>query len=329
MPKNNKYNSRQNKKNFKQKLFFFIVFTFVILTVGIGLLYEIFINNKLNQAEQFASGISSEYEIVWSPDKQTFFYLDKQEVSYPSGVPSDADAFGVGGRYGTITLIGDPKIMVFDSKKEKIVPVAKPEFKDFFNENYLPFWLNDSNIVLTVSSFENEDPEFQGIWVYSIISGDSTRLVNEPICPNDRAYVSSDKKYMTFCVGRIGTGKVGIIDFSSNKIDYLPTYSNAISFSPNNQFMAYQDSSSVEYRGLWIRNLNTRESIRLIGTDDMFGTRFNNIIWSPDSKSISFTRDVYWGNTAPDPITPDVIKEESLVGEWIIKIDGSDLKKIN
>lgn len=199
--------------------------------------------------------------------------------------------------------------------------ISSPKYPEnvFYDDNHPPFWLSSDQLIVVISSFDKStNPDTQGIWLYSVPLGKSERIVSAPICPNTKDSVSPNKKYLIFCAD-----KSGLLEFATKQVKYLPSYVSEISWSPDGNFVAYQDSWSDDQRGLWITNLSTYTNTRIVSTVNMDATGMSMIQWSADSNTLTFDREVICGNCATRP--PEQV---ALEGIWQINRDGTNLKKL-
>ena len=173
---------------------------------------------------------------------------------------------------------GDAEISKVDPKTGAIVPLTDNRARDLG-----PIWSFDGKEVLYVSD------EFGDLDVYRINSkGDlSERLTLAPGDDHSPLWAPGGE-ILAFVSNRDGNPEIYIMT-SMGTLPTRVTTNTAEeylgSWSPNGEWLALYRSGPSEERGLWLRNPDGVNVVRLTNDNDTAP------VWSPDGRSIAFVRD--------------------------------------
>ena len=173
---------------------------------------------------------------------------------------------------------GDAEINTVDPNTGAIVPLTDNRSRDIG-----PIWSFDGNEVLYVSD------EFGDLDVYRIDSkGDlSERLTLVPGDDHSPLWAPGGE-ILAFVSNRDGNPEIYIVT-SMGTLPTRVTTNTAEeylgSWSPNGEWLALYRSGPSEERGLWLRNPDGVNVVRLTNDNDTAP------VWSPDGRSIAFVRD--------------------------------------
>ncbi len=272
--------------------------------------------------------------IIWSPDSINFAFKNTQSVMNSS----ESASLGGAGE-------GPVFLRVYNTKTGILTTIDSPklpkEFYTFTDQFTKSAWVGSNNLLIIISGFATT--ETSGIWNYSLTTKKSKHLFNKSIVIQDHSILlSPDKKYFifTYYAPDNSSGGSGIINLNSGIIIDLPKFDiRQAAWSPDGKFVAYQNpySDNNDNGGLWITNLITKESKRLVVVENTNSISrgsisLNDIKWSNDSGNLTFARSVSFvpfgdANTLDlTPIEKNQVNEE---GTWSVNIDGSNLTKVS
>ena len=172
---------------------------------------------------------------------------------------------------------GDPEIVVVDTKTGEATPITHNSSRDLS-----PRWSPDKKKIVYMSDQTGDmeinvvDPEGKSI----------TRLTHNG--GDDRfPRWSPDGKHLAFISEQGGTPEVYLMSANGGRATKIT--SNGADdilgdWSPNGEWLVYYNNGSMEERGLWLRNPDGVNLVRLTTGKD------RDPVWSPDGKHIVFVR---------------------------------------
>lgn len=202
-------------------------------------------------------------------------------------------------------------------------------------------WIN-SDTLLIVSSSQKRN--LRGIWLLTVSTMKIKRVINKPIrsllSGKEPISISPDGKKILFMTMKKTKQGITIYDYwlantGGSRVIKLTKKTNyrqigSISWSGDSNAFAYdgfqEKANTRKEEELWIYNLSSKKSHRILVLYDMEYSFLSHPIWSPDSNSLLFQEFVVLGAGTP---YPEVAQEETdRIGVWLINTDGTGLQKI-
>ncbi|PIU04025.1 hypothetical protein COT44_00060 [Candidatus Shapirobacteria bacterium CG08_land_8_20_14_0_20_39_18] len=202
------------------------------------------------------------------------------------------------------------------------------------NDYRIPYiWIDSDTLLITVPSFSvNQKADLQGLWLLTVSTVQTKRIVSKPLSPNDQLYISPDKKQVVFVRNEEKTGAIGMTynswlsNLDGTGLTDLGVRINSVSWSPDSNSFVYATTPNNNMIGLWIYNIATKNTNKILGLDGMKSTYLSNITWSPDSKRLLLQEIVVTGEGSNGPSISQ--EENDKQGVWLVNNDGTNLQKI-
>ena len=175
------------------------------------------------------------------------------------------------------TVDGDPEIVVIDTKTGEASPITDNRSVDIH-----PQWSPDRKLIVYMSDQAGDmeinvvDPKGESV----------TRLTHNG---GDDQFPrwSPDGKRLAFISEQEGGPEVFLMDANgerATRITFNATQDILGGWSPDGEWLVYYSEGTIEERGLWLRNPDGVNLVRLTTGKD------REPAWSPDGKHIAFVR---------------------------------------